>query len=323
MEYSAGSDKSNWMTLMKVCRKGVTERAIFGAIGLSVGSQSYSLDEADPLIYGRSLMKPFQMKAIADELVNVLDWREKAIALASHSGTAVHIEAAQRILPQEDWKYLALPESGPLGGGVGAGIRSRWHNPCSGKHSAILKACEINKWPMTGYTDLQHPYNQAYVKGLEARLEKSLADRTVAPDGCLLPTIEMSVSELAKLFASLVCERERDWIWEAHHAHPELIGGEGRMDTTILRQFPDILAKEGADGLLGLAIAGNARFPDGLGLVIKLAHGYDPAVTWHIAFELLGELGYKMEVGPTPFGGQTVHLESLMSSFRTGLARSL
>jgi L-asparaginase len=323
MEHSLSRHNSNWNSLMEVRRKGVTERTIFGSIGLCTGQKSITLHGADPLIYGRSLMKPLQMKAIACELDKVLDWREKAIALASHSGTDVHIEAAQGILPPQEWRFLALPESAPLGVGTSAKVRSIWHNPCSGKHSAILRACERNGWPMTGYTEISHPYNQAFVKTLERNLGKSLAGRTVAPDGCLLPTVAMSVAEIARLFASLAKERNEDWIWEAAHAHPDLVGGEGRMDTTILQQFPDILAKEGADGLLGLAIADDSRFPDGFGLVIKLAHGYDPAVTWHIAFALLSELDYNMRKEPTPLSGQTIHMEDLLGRFQMALAAGL
>lgn len=316
MELSRPPVNSEWIKLMEIRRKGITERAIFGSIGFWIAGQGQALSGADPLIYGRSLIKPFQMKAIARELGETLDWREKAIALASHNGTAVHIETAQRILPQHEWKFLTLPEAGPLGGGVGAGLRSVWHNPCSGKHSAILKACEINGWPMSGYMEQTHPYNRALVKVLEQRLEKSLQARTVATDGCLLPTISLRVSEMATLFGSLVKERDQDWIWKAHHVHPELIGGEGRLDTAILRQFPNILAKEGADGLLGLAVADEKRFPNGFGLVIKLAHGYDPTVTWHIASGLLSTLGYQMDVPPSPFSGQTAHMECLISDFQ-------
>ena len=59
-------------------------------------------------------------------------------------------------------------------------------------------------------------------------------------------------------------------------AEPDLVGGLDRLDSTILKAGGGrVVAKEGADGLLGLAIVHDA-FPEGLGVVIKIAHGWDP-----------------------------------------------
>ena len=54
-----------------------------------------------------------------------------------------------------------------------------------------------------------------------------------------------------------------------------------------------IIAKEGADGLLGMAIE-HPEFPDGLGVVIKIAHGWNPRATWYIARGILGTLGFAL-----------------------------
>jgi hypothetical protein len=53
------------------------------------------------------------------------------------------------------------------------------------------------------------------------------------------------------------------------------------------------MAKEGADGLLGLAIV-HDDFPDGLGVVIKIAHGWNPKATWTLARAVLGVLGFEL-----------------------------
>ena len=75
--------------------------------------------------------------------------------------------------------------------------------------------------------------------------------------------------------------------------HPDLIGGFNRLDSTILKACHGrVLAKEGADGLLGLAIE-HPEFPDGLGVVVKIAHGWNPQATWYVARYILGVLGFE------------------------------
>jgi len=99
---------------------------------------------------------------------------------------------------------------------------------------------------------------------------------------------------LARLYAHLVLEREQDWIWEAMMRHPDLIGGFNRLDSSILKACDGkVLAKEGADGLLGLAIL-HPDYPEGLGIVIKIAHGWNSQATWYVARAVLGVLGFDL-----------------------------
>ena len=64
--------------------------------------------------------------------------------------------------------------------------------------------------------------------------------------------------------------------------------------------------KEGADGLLGLAIV-HPDYPDGLGVVIKVAHGWNPQATWYIARGVLGVLGIELR-NPYPLHRQKAFL---------------
>ena len=54
-----------------------------------------------------------------------------------------------------------------------------------------------------------------------------------------------------------------------------------------------VLAKEGADGLLGLSIV-HPDYPKGLGVIIKIAHGWNATATWYIARGILGVLGFQL-----------------------------
>ena len=72
--------------------------------------------------------------------------------------------------------------------------------------------------------------------------------------------------------------------------HPDLIGGFNRLDSTIIKAGGgQVIAKEGADGLLGLGII-HPDYPNGLGVVIKIAHGWNAQATWYVARAVLGVL---------------------------------
>ena len=73
--------------------------------------------------------------------------------------------------------------------------------------------------------------------------------------------------------------------------YPDLIGGFNRLDSTIIKAGGgQVIAKEGADGLLGLGII-HPDYPNGLGVVIKIAHGWNAQATWYVARAVLGVLG--------------------------------
>jgi L-asparaginase II len=138
-----------------------------------------------------------------------------------------------------------------------------------------------------------HPFFTAYIQQIRRFLGPEWRPLRVARDGCGLPTVSNTVSELALTFAGVARNRDEDWIWEAMHRHPDLVGGFNRLDSTVLKCSPNVLAKEGADGLLGLAID-HPDYPKGLGIVIKIAHGWNSQATWYVARSLLGVLGFEL-----------------------------
>jgi hypothetical protein len=85
--------------------------------------------------------------------------------------------------------------------------------------------------------------------------------------------------------------------------HPDLIGGFNRLDSTCLKAGEgELIAKEGADGLLGLSII-HPDWPKGLGIVIKIAHGWNSQATWYVARAVLGVLGTNLR-NPYPLHRQ-------------------
>jgi L-asparaginase II len=297
-----------WEPLVDYRRHGVSETTIHGAVAWASGGRLVHSFGGNVLCYGRSMMKPVLMKVFARALDPVTDWRQKSIAVSSHNGTAEHVAAAQSLLPAEEWGLMQTPLDVPLVQ-FGRQVRRprRWYHTCSGEHAAILRGCRILGWNRAGYTLPEHPFFRAYLDQLRRFLGADWEPLRIARDGCGLPTVSNTVNELAALYAGLAAANDADWIWQAMVRHPDLIGGFNRLDSTILKAGGGrVIAKEGADGLLGLAVL-HDDFPRGLGVVIKIAHGWDPQATWYVARAVLGVLGFELR-NPYPLHRQKAFL---------------
>ncbi len=293
-----------WEPLVDYRRNGVSETTIHGAVAWASGDKLIHSFGGNVLCYGRSMMKPITMKVFAEELESELTWDQKAIAVASHNGDTEHVAAAQSILSEPEWGLMQTPLDVPLVQ-FGRQVRRkrRWFHTCSGEHAAILRGCRALGWDRVGYTLPHHPLTQAFVDVLRRTLGPDWTPKRVARDGCGLPTVSNTVSELALLYARLVVERNDDWIWEAIIRNPDLVGGFNRLDSTIIKAGAGrVIAKEGADGLLGIAVE-HPDYPDGLGIVVKIAHGWNSGATWFIARAVLGVLGIELR-NPYPLHRQ-------------------
>ena len=292
-----------WQPLVDYRRNGVSETTIHGAVAWATGGRVVHSFGGNVLCYGRSMMKPFTMKVFASELAD-RSWEQKAISVASHNGDTEHVAAAQSLLSSSEWPLMQTPLDVPLVQ-FGRQVRRprRWYHGCSGEHAAILAGCRKKGWSRVGYTLPTHPFYAAYLGVLRRWLGTDWTPLRIAKDGCGLPTVSNTVSELAALYAGLANIRDEDWIWQAMVERPDLIGGFGRLDSSILKcGGGSVIAKEGADGLLGLAIT-HPDYPDGLGICVKIAHGWNPQATWYIARSILGTLGFDLR-NPYPLHRQ-------------------
>ena len=297
-----------WEPLVDYRRNGVSETTIHGAVAWASGDRIVHSFGGNVLCYGRSMMKPVMLKVFARELESVLDWKQKAIAVASHNGSAEHVAAAQSILPESEWGLMQTPLDVPLVQ-FGRQVRRprRWYNNSSGQHAAILRGCRLKGWNRAGYTLTHHPFFTSYLMRVQRYLGADWQPKRVARDGDGFPTLSMTVSELATVYSGLARDKDEDWIWEAMVRHPDLVGGFNRLDSTILKACEArVIAKEGADGLLGMAIV-HPDYPQGLGVVVKIAHGWNPRATWYIARGILGTLGFALR-NPYPLYKQKAFL---------------
>jgi len=286
---------NTWVPLVDYRRNGVPEVTIHGAISWVTGNKVLYSYGGNVTCYGRSMMKPFQIKALAKELDDYLTPEAKAVSVSSHNAEPPHIKAVRSILKESELGLMQTPHALPLVQ-FGKQLRRprRWYHPCSGKHAAILRGCQIKNWSRVGYLWPHHEYHQSFLNVVREVLGNEWNPKVTAKDGCRLPTVSNSVTELATLFASLAKRKDENWIWQSMIEFPDLIGGFNRLDSTILKSCGGkVIAKEGADGLLGLSIE-HDDYPEGLGIVIKIAHGWDSTAMWHVARWALGVLGFDL-----------------------------
>jgi L-asparaginase II len=139
---------------------------------------------------------------------------------------------------------------------------------CSGKHAAMLATCVANGWPVGDYLDPDSPLQTA----ITAAVEELAGERVqhVAVDGCGAPQHALTLAGLARAFARLTTAapgtNERR-VADAMRAAPELVGGTGRDVTAFMQAVPGLLAKDGAEGVYGVAL------PDGAALALKIDDG--------------------------------------------------
>ena len=274
--------------LFRLVREGVEEIVGMGVALAAVQDRIVSAGNSDPEIVTRSTIKPWQ--AIAS---GVFDDRQRSPAIlmgaASPSGQAEHIHQLHELASQldVDANQLQLPAVYPMDSKAAAGLeisnqeKQRLYHPCAGKHLLYAWACGSTQT----YLDLRSPVHERLVQRLD-RLE--LGPYRFVTDSCGLPSLVLSAQGLLELWSSLRRQSTASWqrLKELWVSHPNWIGGEDRLDSSMTRWTSGaILAKEGADGLLA---GGTCRLDDAnLAFVIKTGHGYQPQYAGLVLWRLL------------------------------------
>jgi L-asparaginase len=252
------------------------------------------------LSFIRSALKPFQATTFvssgAAEMVGCGE-RGLAIACASHDGSAAHAREAFRILWGADLEVEQLQCPVPTG------AASPLEHNCSGKHAAFLATCRRLHWPLESYLQNDHPLSREVLKRVGELLGLPPAELVLARDDCGAPTLQLQLAQMALLFAHLGAGAQPDLeqLSRAMLAHPELVAGEGRFDTELMRLgHGQVLSKGGAEGIQCLS-----RVGEGMGVAIKVDDGSSRA-KHAVALHLLEQLDWL-----TP-----VTLEELRRSFQ-------
>lgn len=184
---------------------------------------------------------------------------------------------------------------------------------CSGKHAAMLAACALNGWDLSGYLDPAHPLQRLVHQVVEEAAGEEVA--AVGTDGCGAPLMAISLVGLARAFRGFVTAEpgtaERR-VADAMRAHPEYVAGTRRPDTWLMREVPGTLSKMGAEAVQAVALA------DGRALAFKIDDGSTRALGPVLA-RALGLLGIDAQVvgriGRAPLLGGAAEVGEIRAVF--------
>ncbi len=214
-----------------------------------------------------------------------------ALACASHNGAAIHTDrvnvwlgglglddSAFRCGPQEP---ADLPARDGL---IRAGqVPCQCHNNCSGKHTGFLTlAKHLGAGPE--YVDIDHPVQRAVLEAYEDMT--GVASLGYGIDGCSAPNHATTMHGLARAMARMAVGDDGSVrgaaaarLVAAMRAHPDLVAGEGRACTELMRAMGGKVAiKTGAEAVF-VAILPDQK----LGMAVKIVDGGTRAAECAIA----------------------------------------
>jgi L-asparaginase II len=321
--------------LVVATRDGLVESVHYGSAIATAPDGTILAAAGDPLapFYPRSSLKPLQAVAMLRAGLK-LPADLLALAAASHSGGAKHRGGTQRILAMHGLAASDLENSTDLPYGTRERenwLRSGLHatqvtQNCSGKHAAMAATCVINGWPVKGYLDPSHPLQQLVAATvIDLTGEQPLARST---DGCGTPLFALTLRGMARAFGTIAAaaantaaratENTPDdggttslsaeaAVGLAMQQHPDMVAGERRDVTELMRLLPGAVAKDGFEGvqLVGL--------PDGRAVAVKISDGGDRArmpATVHVLESLGVNTAPLAGIGTAPVlgGGHQVGL---------------
>ena len=295
--------------LVEISRGGVVESVHYGHAVICNGAGEMVASWGNPqlAIYPRSSAKmiqalPLITSGAADAMG--LGSRQFALACASHNGAAIHTDPVQRWLGDLglDDDALRCGSHDPKDRTAMHGLildgktPCQIHNNCSGKHAGFLSLAQHLK-AGPDYIEIDHPVQRAVKQTTEEVAGEDTQGWAV--DGCSAPNFRLSLSGLARSMAYFATAHTRsdvsssaaERLRTAMMAHPELVAGEGRACTNIMRACAGAAAvKTGAEGVF-IAI-----LPEkGLGVALKISDGATRASECAIAtiLELLGVLPHE------------------------------
>jgi L-asparaginase II len=211
-----------------------------------------------------------------------LDASDLALGAASHHGETVHVEHVRSLLARlaRGPEHLLCGAHPPSNHAAMQALYARGedasvlHNNCSGKHS-FMAAAAIAMGASADYLPADHPLQRRIHERLDERTGGGVQSTVI--DGCGLPCFVLPLSAMARAWAQLATDMQRNSstelgrIGEAMRAHPRLMSGSDAFDGFLTREAK-VVAKVGAQGLLCVA------FPQqGLGAAIKIRSGVDAA----------------------------------------------
>ncbi len=207
--------------------------------------------------YTRSIIKPIQTKVSQELLGMKLSGVELAMTTASHNAEPQQLAEVKALMTK-----FAIAES-DLHCGIYSSPHHKLDSPikhnCAGKHTLMIAACKKQGWDIKTYYSPEHPIQQAIIKelirlhGNDETTEASKRGFQTAVDGCGIPTYFLSLQQMAKVFVNMLHDPAYQLIIQAMRDYPLIIGGAKQIDSLLMQQSSNLIAKGGAEGLMMIA----------------------------------------------------------------------
>ena len=222
--------------------------------------------DAEAVIFPRSSCKMLQALPLLESgaaAAHGLTDAQLALACASHGGARIHTDAVGRWLDdlglaEADLRCGAhMPTDAAARDALICGHERpcQLHNNCSGKHAGFLTWCR-HTGAGPEYVEIDHPLQRAIRTAFEE--VTGLDSPAYGIDGCSAPNFATTVHGLARAMAAFAGadpeggsrSRAAARLTRAMAAHPELVAGEGRACTDLMRAMGGKVAvKTGAEAV--------------------------------------------------------------------------
>lgn len=273
--------------MVELWRGGLLESTHLGHAVICDASGQIVEAWGDParIIFPRSSCKMLQALPLIETGAadaHGLSERHLALSCASHQGAALHVGMAGRWLADlgmgepdlrcgshepldhTERDRLICAHEGPC----------QLHNNCSGKHSGFLTVVKhLNAGPE--YVEIDHPLQVAIRTAFEEVTGEAISGWGI--DGCSAPNFATSVTGLARAMAAFAGatdggtsrQKAMHRLASAMATHPELVAGEGRACTELMRAMNGRVAiKTGAEAVFVAIVP-----EKGLGIALKIEDG--------------------------------------------------
>ncbi len=269
----------------------------------------------DPTLvtYWRSAAKPFQaLPLVTDGAVDRfgITTPELALCCASHSSEPEQVALVREFLAKIGCseRDLLCGSHPPLSDRVAQDYATRGvrltavYSNCSGKHTGMLALARHHGWPTEFYARREHPVQQRCLAEVSRWTDVPVGSIRTAVDGCGVVCYGIPLRNMALAYARL---GHGAWgggegaanppgptphaqVVEAMLRHPELVAGQGRPCTEMMRAHPGrVVTKVGADGVYCSVL-----LREGLGVALKVEDGHGLAGALAMA-AVLEELGLR------------------------------
>jgi L-asparaginase II len=272
--------------MVELWRGGLLESIHSGhAVIWGPGGMEAAWGEPATVIFPRSSCKMIQalplVESGAADAVGLTD-AHLALACASHQGEARHVRMAG------DWlATIGLAEPDLRCGAHEPYDRAernrliksdespcQLHNNCSGKHCGFLTVTKhLGAGPE--YVEIDHPLQRAIRAATEEVTGEAVAGWGI--DGCSAPNFAISLAGLARAMQAFAVatgrgdarDRAMHRLARAMASYPELVAGEGRACTELMRAMGHKVAiKTGAEAVFVAILS-----EQGLGIALKITDG--------------------------------------------------